>query len=365
MNEKQKKIFVTRPFLPARKEYEKILDRVWDSSYLTNFGPILTELEKEIKTYTGVENLTVSNGTFALNLAYELLKLKGKKVLTTPFSFIATASTLAWDRIDFDFVDIDEQTYNIDPVKLEIRLQEDASISAIVATHVFGNPCDVKRIAEIAKKYDVKIIYDAAHSFGVKIDGVSIFKYGDLSTCSYHATKIFHTVEGGAVFSNSPEVILKLKQLSNFGYNPKAVITEVGINTKVSEFHASMGLANIKHISNLIDERLDIIGTYKRELSELGTFQKIDESVSWNGAYMPILLPSSAHVEKLFVTLEENFIYPRRYFYPSLDELGIFSDKSACPVSRNIASRIVCLPLFNNMNKDDLKNIIELIKVSQ
>src|SRR5690554_5547196 len=253
-------IAITKPFLPPQDEYQEYLDGIWKRNWLTNMGPLSSDLEIKLKQHLKVKHLLfVTNGTIALQIAIKALDLKGE-IITTPFSFVATTSSIVWEGCTPVFVDIDPESLNIDASKIEAAITP--KTSGILATHVYGNPCDVLTIEKIAKKHNLKVIYDAAHAFGVEVYGKSIFEYGDISTCSLHATKLYHSIEGGLVISNTPELHKKLKYIRNFGISTFYEFAELGINGKNSEFHAAMGLVNLKYLGFICQKRLALSAYY-------------------------------------------------------------------------------------------------------
>jgi dTDP-4-amino-4,6-dideoxygalactose transaminase len=302
--------------------------------------------------------LYLNNGTIALQIAIKALELKGE-IITTPFSYVATTSSIVWEGCKPIFVDIDAETFNIDPSKIESAITENTS--AILATHVFGNPCDIDAIEIIAKKYNLKVIYDAAHCFGTKYKGKSIFSYGDISTTSFHATKLFHTVEGGAVFCNSPLLLKKMAFLRNFGHNGPTEFAEVGINGKNSEFHAAMGLTNLNYINEILSQREFLSNRYSSFLNRIDLKkQKIQNNTKFNFSYFPVIFESEEITLRVISELEGNRVTPRRYFYPSLNSISIFN-KNDCSVSESIASRILCLPLYHELTEKDVDYVCRII----
>ena len=351
---------VTKPFLPPIQEYQQYLQDIWKRNWLTNNGPLVNELELKLKDYLAVKHLLfVTNGTIAIQLAIKALGLKGK-IITTPFSYVATTSSIVWEGCEPVFVDIDPATCNIDPSKIEAAITPDTS--AILATHVYGNPCNVEAIDQIAKKRNIKVIYDGAHAFGVLYKGKSIFEYGDISTCSFHATKLFHTVEGGAVVTKDPELLKKIAYLRNFGHDGPDRFADLGINGKNSEFHAAMGLANLKYVDQIIDTRKRLSQHYDKFL---GTFQGvkpcISEEVRYNYAYYPLIFNSEALLVKVLDTLNQNWIHPRRYFFPSLEDLPYVHHHVRCEVSDAISKRALCLPLFDTLTPEEIDMIFRII----
>ncbi|MBI9062168.1 MAG: DegT/DnrJ/EryC1/StrS family aminotransferase [Marinilabiliaceae bacterium] len=356
-------IQVTTPFLPPKEEFNAYIDKIWDKNWLTNNGPLLNELELELKDYLGLEHfLYVNNGTTALQLAIKALKLKGE-IITTPFSFIATTSAIVWENCKPVFADIDANTYNIDPNKIEGCITDNTS--AILATHVFGNPCDIEAIEAIAQKHNLRIIYDAAHCFGVKYKGKSVLEYGDISTISFHATKLYHTTEGGGIVTQSPELTHKLAKLRNFGFKTAESFDGVGINGKNSEFHSAMGLCNLKYADEILTKRKDQFKYYQLKLENLDiSYQAIYKDTMYNYAYFPILFKSEEALLKAKSELELNWIYPRRYFYPSLSNLD-YIEKQKTPISDDISKHILCLPLYHQLTYEEQDFICRILLRAQ
>lgn len=350
---------VTKPFLPPVEEYESYIRDIWQRQWLTNNGPLVNEFELRVKMYLDVPHmLYVANGTIALQLAIRALELTGE-VITTPFSFIATTSSAMWENCKPVFVDIHPATLNIDPEKIEAAITP--KTSAILATHVFGNPCDIAAIDDIAKAHNLKVIYDASHCFGTKYNGQSVYAYGDISTTSFHATKIFHTVEGGAVFTQDPELLKKMAYMRNFGFDGPENFACVGINAKNSEFHAAMGLANLKYVDEILAKRKELYLYYAENLERLDKeLQLIQKNTAYNYSYLPILLPSEELIKKIELYLNANLIYPRRYFYPSLHTLK-FVDQYECPVSLCISKRIMCLPMHHKLTTEEVNFVIRIL----
>lgn len=350
---------VTKPFMPPLNEYQEFVTGIWEREYLTNNGPLVKELEQRLATYFELENvLFLSNGTIALQIAIKALELEGE-ILTTPFSYVATTSSIVWEGCTPIFVDIDANTLNIDPAKIEDAITP--KTSAILATHVFGNPCDIDAIQHIADKYQLKVIYDAAHCFGALYKGKSVFEYGDVSTTSFHATKLFHTIEGGAVFTNDDQINHRMSLMRNFGHAGFDKFEGVGINGKNSEFHAGMGLCNFRHIDKILNKRKEQC-LYYFELLEGAKIKhiSIQTNAEWNYSYFPIIFESEEILLEVKGRLEEENIYPRRYFYPSLDTLEYVKSKKVS-VSKDIAERILCLPLYHNLTSQIQSRICEII----
>lgn len=354
---------VTKPFLPPIEEYEAYVKQIWKRQWLTNNGPLVNELELQLKEYLGLKHLLyVTNGTIALQMAIKVLDLK-EEIITTPFSFVATTSSIVWEGCTPVFVDIDPNTLNIDPYKIEEAITP--KTSAILATHVYGNPCDIEAIQNIADKYNLKVIYDAAHCFGTKYKGKSVFEYGDISTTSFHATKLFHTIEGGAVFTKDPEVLKKMSFLRNFGHNGPEKFEGIGINGKNSEFHAAMGLVNLKYISEIMHSRYSQSNYYDTKLKNLRVQKPaVQKESTFNNAYYAIIFMNELEALKAKETLEQKNIFPRRYFYPSLSSLH-YVYKYETPIADDISSRVLCLPLFHDLSKEEQDMIARLLLRSQ
>ncbi|WP_417237268.1 DegT/DnrJ/EryC1/StrS family aminotransferase [Bizionia paragorgiae] len=353
-------INVTKTFLPPQAEYNAILKRAWDAGWITNRGALVLELEEKLKSYLKVPNiLAMTNGTLPLQIAIKALGLKGE-IITTPFSYVATTSSIVWEGCTPVFVDIHPEYLTIDETKIEAVITP--RTSAILATHVFGNPCAIEEIEHIAKKHNLKVIYDAAHCFGVTYKDKSIFEYGDVSTCSFHATKLFHTGEGGAIFTASQELYDKLFYHHNFGHFGPEIFHGVGINAKMSELQAAMGLAVLPYMDKIISERKSITEIYTAAFKDT-SLQHLEMRANskWNYSYYPVIFKDKLQMFAIKAALEENDIFPRRYFYPSLNNLE-YVDSIAMPVSESIASRILCLPLYKGLAQHDVMRIINIIK---
>lgn len=351
---------VTKPFLPPIEEYERYVRDIWNRNWLTNNGPLVNELELKLKDYLQINHLLyVTNGTVAIQLAIKALDLKGR-IITTPFSYVATTSSIVWEGCTPVFVDIDPQTCNIDPSKIEAAITPDTC--AILATHVYGIPCDVEAIQEIAKRRNLKVIYDGAHAFGVRYKGKSILEWGDISTCSFHATKLFHTIEGGAVVTKDPDLLKRLAYLRNFGHDGPERFADLGINGKNSEFHAAMGLANLPYIDTIIGNRKTLCNHYDNFLKNCQASRPhISQHAIYNYAYYPLVFNSGELLSKAQQALTLHLIYPRRYFYPSLETLPYVAQKENCPVAASVASRVLCLPLFDALTKEEVDMICRII----
>lgn len=352
-------INVTKTFLPPQEEYQAILKKAWDANWITNRGCLVLDLEEKLKSYLGVSNIiATTNGTLPLQIAIKALELKGG-IITTPFSYVASTSSIVWEGCFPIFVDIHPDYLTIDETKIEAAITP--KTSAILATHVFGNPCHVEAIELIAKKYNLKVIYDAAHCFGVTYKGNSIFEYGDVSTCSFHATKVFHTGEGGALFTKSQNLHKKMYFHHNFGHKDQESFQGLGINAKMSELQAAMGLAVLPNMNTIFLERKKVVDFYKNNLNFINLKKiQLREGTYWNGSYYPILFESEAVLLKVVAKLNENNIFPRRYFYPSLNTLPYLEHQS-CPISETVSKRILCLPVYHGLTSKDLIKIVNLI----
>lgn len=355
---------VTKPFLPPIEEYQKYLTGIWHRQWLTNMGPLASDLEIKLKEYLGLQHLLfVTNGTVALQMAIKALDLKGE-IITTPFSFVATTSCIVWEACTPVFVDIDKDSLNIDATKIEASITE--KTTAILATHVYGNPCDVIAIEKIAAKHNLKVIYDGAHAFGVKVNGKSIFEYGDISTCSLHATKLYHSGEGGLVVTKDKEVLKKLAFIRNFGFNGPETFETLGINGKNSEFHAAMGLANYKHIELIHQKRKELTEYYNEKLKGLKAKRPIwHKEGSLNYAYYPLVFESEALMLKCMEQLKGHEIFTRRYFYPSLANTLPYLEKKDFEVTDDIAKRVLCLPFYVDLSLEEVDLICRLLLRAQ
>lgn len=351
---------VTKPFLPPIEEYERYVRDIWKRNWLTNNGPLVNELELKLKAHLNVNHLLfVTNGTIAIQMAIKALGLKGK-IITTPFSYVATTSSVVWEGCEPVFADVDPRTGNLDPERIEDKITADTC--AILATHVYGNPCRVGEIDEIARRRNLKLIYDGAHAFDVTLDGESIFNFGDVSTCSFHATKLFHTVEGGAVVTRDPELLKRMAYLRNFGHDGPERFAQLGVNGKNSEFHAAMGLANLGYVQSLIERRKALCEHYDQWLKNFqATKPQRARGVAYNYAYYPLFFENEALLRKVVDVLNQHWIYPRRYFYPSLEDLPYVERTNDCPVADSIARRALCVPLYDALAKEEIDMICRLM----
>ncbi|MDB5162025.1 MAG: aminotransferase DegT [Candidatus Saccharibacteria bacterium] len=355
-------IYVTRTYLPPKDEFQRYLDEIWERDQLTNQGPLLNKLESRIKEYLGVNDFQfVTNGTLALQIAIEALEVSDGEIITTPFSYVATTSSILWQRATPVFVDISLDTLCIDVNKIEAAIT--SKTTAILAVHVFGNPCDVEEIQKIATKHSLKVIYDGAHAFGVQYKGQSLFNYGDISITSFHATKIFHTIEGGGIFTKDDEVSKKVDLIKRFGHNYDDHIM-LGINAKASEFQAAMGLTNLEHLAEIAEQRKDIFDGYDKQLNDEVETIIFNKDATQNYSYYPIIFKSEEKLVKAKNLLTENNIFPRRYFYPSLNTIS-YLEGASCPVSEDISTRVLCLPLYAGLSNEDVTRIADLVNQSQ
>lgn len=352
-------INVTKTFLPPQNEYQAILKKAWDTGWMTNRGVLVKELEQKLKKYLNVSHIIcMTNGTLPLQIAIKALGLKGE-IITTPFSYVATTASIVWEGCTPVFVDIHPDYLTIDETKIEAAITPNTS--AILATHVFGNPCNIEVIESIAKKHNLKVIYDAAHCFGVSYRGKSIFEYGDVSTCSFHATKLFHTGEGGALFCK-PKYFDLLYQHHNFGHDGPEAFHGLGINAKMSEPQAAMGLSVLPYMDNILSSRQQSVALYNTVFKDVNIqLLKLRDDTQWNYSYYPVLFKDEPTLLQVKSTLEAKQVFPRRYFYPSLNNLP-YIDLVSMPVSNNVSKRVLCLPLYYDLEYNIQNVIIELIK---
>jgi dTDP-4-amino-4,6-dideoxygalactose transaminase len=352
-------INVTKTFLPPFEEFSSLLEKTWQTRWVTNQGPLAEELELRLKDYLGVKHLLlVTNGTIALQLAIKALDLKGE-IITTPFSYAATATSIMWENCKPVFCDIRSDDFCIDPEKIEALITPDTT--AVMPTHVYGFPCNVKRIDEIASHYGLRTIYDGAHAFGAEITGTSLLSYGDISAVSFHATKLFHTIEGGAVITGDDELAEKLFLYRAFGHKDDDYIS-IGINARTSELHAAIGLCNLPRVSSFIETRRKLNMLY-RELLSMTSLQlpQIPSGLEYNYSYFPVLFSSESDLLKAKDELSKSGVTARRYFFPSLNTLS-YLNPSSCPVSEDIASRVLCLPMYQELAGEDVNRICDILK---
>ncbi|NDV69033.1 DegT/DnrJ/EryC1/StrS aminotransferase family protein [Dysgonomonas sp. 25] len=365
-----KKIFVTQPALPPLEEFIPYLQQIWDNKWLTNNGPFHVDFEKELADYLGVKYLSVfSNGTLALITALQALRITGE-VITTPFSFVATTHSLWWNNIKPVFVDIEDEYFNLDPKKIEAAITPQTT--AIMPVHVYGNPCQVEEIQRIADIYGLRVIYDAAHAFGVKKDGQSILNWGDLSILSFHATKTYNTIEGGAIICQDEKTKQRIDLLKNFGFKDEVTVIEPGINAKMNELQAAYGLLQLKHVDNYIAKRKEIADLYRKLLKGVEGISYLDdmEGVEHCYAYFPIRVNALEYGmtrDDLYFGMQKHDIMGRRYFYPLISDFPTYkglpsSSASNIPVSTQAAKEVICLPIYPNLSAEDVTRICTLIK---
>lgn len=362
-------IYVTQPFLPPLDEFIPYLQQIWDNKILTNGGPFHQQLELALCDYLGVQNISLfANGTIALVTALQALQVTGD-VITTPYSFVATSHALLWNSIRPVFVDIDPTTFNLDPKKIEAAITPQTT--AIMPVHCYGNPCDVDAIQKIAQKFNLKVIYDAAHAFGVQDTGGSILRHGDLSILSFHATKVFNTFEGGAIVSPDAKTKQRVDHLKNFGFVDEVTVIAAGINGKMSEVNAAFGLLQLKGIDQALIERSRLDSQYRSALQGLVGIDcmSIDKNVKANFAYFPIFVRSNYPLSRdaLFEKFRQNGVYARRYFYPLISNFPMYSGfPSATPASLPVATReaneVICLPIYPGLTVEQVQRIVNLIR---
>jgi len=353
-------INVTKTFFPPIEEYNQQIKRIWKNEWLTNRGELVLELENKLKNYLAVSNIiAMNNGTIPIQIALKILGNRGE-VITTPFSYIATTAAIKWESCTPVFVDIHSEYLTIDETKIEAAITP--KTTAILAVHVFGNPCNIEVIEKIAKKHNLFVIYDAAHSFGTTYNGKSVFEYGDVSTCSFHATKLFHTGEGGALFCKDPALNKKMFYSHNFGHKTTTSFYGLGINGKMSEINAAMGLSVLPYMDQIITDRKKVVDYYNENLdfSKLKTI-KIRENTKWNYSYYPIIFETEEILLKVMKALNKQDVFPRRYFYPSLNTLEYLNNNYKMPISESISKRVLCLPLYTDLSKIELNIISNII----
>jgi dTDP-4-amino-4,6-dideoxygalactose transaminase len=366
----KKPITVTQPCLPPLEEFIPYLKQIWDNKWLTNNGPLHQQLEKELADYLGVKYISLfSNGTLALISALQALNITGE-VITTPFSFVATTHSLWWNKITPVFVDIEPEYLNLDPAKIEAAITP--RTTAIMPVHVYGNPCKVDEIQRIADKHGLKVIYDAAHAFGVKKNGVSVLNYGDLSVLSFHATKVFSTIEGGAIICHTEAMKHHIDNLKNFGFRGETVVEEPGINAKLNEVQAAYGLLQLKYIDEFIARRKEISQLYQSLLKDVSGIRFLPdmENVTHGYSYFPILIDEKNYGisrDALYEKLKENNIFARRYFYPLISSFEPYNQLASAthenlPVAAKAAEEVLCLPIYVELKKVDVDRICSIIK---
>ena len=366
---KDQPVFVTRPSLPPLEEFLPYLEQIWESHVLTNGGPFHQLLEKNLCEYLGVDHLALfANGTLALVTALQSLRITGE-VITTPYSFVATAHSLIWNGIKPVFVDISPDSLNMDPGRIEAAITPQTT--AILAVHCYGHPCDVSAIQLIADRYNLKVIYDAAHAFGVRDPGGSIFRHGDLSVLSFHATKVFNTFEGGAIVCPDAKSKQRIDHLKNFGFVDETTVVAPGINGKMSEFNAAFGVLQLRHVDRVIGVRREIDQTYRQLLAGvkgIGFIEKSGET-TWNHSFFPILVGPEYPMSRdaLYQKLRDHGIFARRYFYPLISEFPMYrglpsASQANLPVASLMTRQVLCLPIYPDLSLKDTRRISALIR---
>jgi len=357
---KDEPIYVTKPFLPPLEEYQHLLSGVWERGVLTHNGPLVQQFEKDFNQKFGINQfVAVSNGTVSLQLAIRALGLRGE-IITTPFTWVATISAILWEYCTPVFVDIDPETLNLDPKGIEAKINKNTV--AIMPVHVFGNACEVTSIQEIASQYGLKVIYDSAHAVGVNYKGRSLLEFGDISAVSFHATKLLNTAEGGGCITTDNELYQALKALRFFGHNEEKSIEALGMNGKMTEIHAALGMIGLQYFDQIIEDRRNKYNRYLQQLSGyLGiTFQRINPE-SCNFSYFPLIFHSQEKLQQILNKLNQQKIFPRRYFYPSVNTFSKVVKYESMPIAESISNRIVCLPLYFDLSNEQLDKICELI----
>jgi dTDP-4-amino-4,6-dideoxygalactose transaminase len=365
-----KKLYVTQPYLPPLQEFIPYLEEIWGSKILTNGGPFHKKLEKALCEYLGVEHLALfTNGTIALVTALQSLRITGE-VITTPYSFVATSHSLLWNGIKPVFVDIHPDTLNMDPSKIEAAITPQTT--AIMPVHCYGHPCEVDAIQKIADNYNLKVIYDAAHAFGVQTETGSVLKHGDLSVLSFHATKVFNTFEGGAIICPDYKTKQRIDHLKNFGFVDEVTVVAPGINGKMSEFNSALGLLQLKHIDEALHRRKEIDTVYRERLSEVKGVHCLKDSGEMvpNYAYFPVLIDDGYLINRdaLYQRLIDHGIFARRYFYPLISNFSMYRSLASAhhnnlPVATDAALKVLCLPIYPDLTPDEQLRVIDLIRL--
>jgi dTDP-4-amino-4,6-dideoxygalactose transaminase len=366
----KKPIYVTQPSMPPLEEFNEYLKQIWDTKIITNNGPFHKQFEKELAEYLGVKYISVfSNGTLALITALQALRITGE-VITTPFSFVATTHSLWWNNIKPVFVDIESRYFNMDAEKVEAAITPQTT--AIMPVHVYGNPCNIERFQQIADTYGLKLIYDAAHAFGVNVRQKSVLTFGDLSILSFHATKVFNTIEGGAIVSPDEKTKKRIDYLKNFGFAGEITVIEPGINAKMNEIQAAYGLLQLKYIDEYISKRKKIAETYRENLEGIKGLGYLNDMVGVDHAYnyFPILINKQQYGmtrDEVFETLKLHNIYGRRYFYPLISQFPTYRGLPSAraenlPVAESVAEQVLCLPIYSELNLNYVYKICSLLK---
>lgn len=356
-------IALNSPVKPNLKKLYKLLEQVNDNGWYTNFGPLHKELTTRLEDYLGVKNLLLTNnGTSALQVAGRAIG--SKSIISTPFSFVATVSAFKWQQDEVAFADIDPQSLNLCPQAVKRAYQQGCKADTLVATHVYGNPCDVQALDELSEQNNFQIIYDAAHAFGVNLNGNSVLNYGDASTLSFHATKVFHTVEGGAIVFKDRVNYEKAEEIINFGIRPDQGVINVGINAKMNEYQAAVGLVNLEEIDNILNHRAELFYAYRQGLKDLVTLPTWHPEANVNGAYMPILLENKQQLDRVTQALDANNIQSRHYFSPSLDKIFVDSHNYGTPNSLKASEGILCLPMHAHLSVNEVNHVVSIVKNS-
>lgn len=365
---KQKPIYVTQPYLPPLEEFIPYLQQIWDNKILTNCGPFHQQLEDALCDYLGVKYISLfSNGTLALITALQALRITGE-VITTPYSFVATAHSLLWHGNKPVFVDVESETLNLDPKKIEAAITP--YTTAIMPVHCYGNPCDVDAIQRIADNYNLRVIYDAAHAFGVEDAGGSLLRHGDMSVLSFHATKVFNTFEGGAIICHDAKTKQRIDHLKNFGFVDETTVVAPGINAKMSEINAAFGILQLQNMTEVMLRRAEIDGRYRNQLKNIPGILCLPKAgqVVANHSYFPILVQQEYSLSRddLYQKLKSQGIYTRRYFYPLISDFPMYRGLSSAahsnlPIATNAAQRVLCLPIYPNLDNDDVDRIVDTI----
>lgn len=364
-----KPIYVTQPHLPPLEEFLPYLEEIWQSRLLTNSGPFHERLERALCEFLNVRHISLfTNATIALVAALQALRITGE-VITTPYSFVATAHALLWNGIKPVFIDIDPQTLNLDPAKIEAAITPQTT--AILPVHCYGNPCDVEAIQKIADVYNLRVIYDAAHAFGVRTPGDNLLSFGDLSVLSFHATKVFNTFEGGAIVSPDARSKLRIDRLKNFGFVDEVTVVATGINGKMSEFNAALGLLQLKHLAGALERRREIDAMYRRALEQVPGIRWLPHAsnATPNHAYFPILVEADYPLarDELYHRLKRDNIHPRRYFYPLISDFPMYrglpsADRKNLAVAADAAAKVLCLPIYPALDAQDQQRVIDIIQ---
>ena len=372
--ESNNQILVTSPLLPDLQEFNQYLQQIWDSKWITNNGSFHQQLEKALAEYLGVEYISVfTNGTLPLITALQALGLTKGEVITTPYSFVATTHSIWWNQLTPVFVDVEPNTGNIDPEKIEAAITENTV--AIMPVHVYGQPCDNDRIDAIAKQHGLKVIYDAAHAFGVKKDGKSVLEWGDMSTLSFHATKVYGTIEGGALVCHSAEMKHQIDNLKNFGFRGEVTVEAPGINGKMDEVRAAFGLLNLQQVDAAIARRHEVATRYREAIDQIGGLSYLAEQpgIRYNYGYFPIFVDAEQYGmtrDALYETMKAKNVYGRRYFYPLITAFEPYRDYPSAavanlPVANKMADQVICLPMHHELSSEDIERIIQCLVINK